>query len=98
MKTMIPCECGEILGGCCDGEGLRSQMAVVEWMPEHLRASHVAAGNVGYWPHNGSQRVHVLPGCVQHIDQDEWVRVISGADDGGPTEADLRGEVTHDPR
>jgi len=78
MKTTLtPCRCGEILGGCCDGEGLRSEMVLVEWMPHDLRASHTAAGNKGYWPHNGAQRLRVLPQCVAYIDQDEWTRVVT---------------------
>ena len=82
--TKISCRCGEILGGCCDGEGVRSAMVLVEWMPLDLRSSHVAAGGrglstSGYWPHNGSVRLHVLPSCMQHIDRDEWVRVVRDA-------------------
>lgn len=29
---------------------------VIERMPEHLRASHEAAGNWGRYPHNGAER------------------------------------------
>lgn len=76
-KNLTPCECGEILGQECMHAGNAKAMAVVEWMPEFLRASHVAAGNSGYWPHNGSVRLRVMPQCLPYLDQDEWTRVVS---------------------
>ena len=33
-----------------------AQMVIVEVMPDHLVASHEAAGNWGVWPHNGAER------------------------------------------
>jgi hypothetical protein len=35
-------------------------VAVIETMPEHLRASHRAANNWGTYPHNGAERSVVL--------------------------------------
>ena len=62
------CECGEVTGVRCEWSGPREQTVVVEWMPEHLRASHEAAGNGGVYPHNGAERLRVYADCADHID------------------------------
>jgi hypothetical protein len=40
-------------------------MVTVETMPEHLRASHEAAGNSGSYPHNGAVRLTVTRACAR---------------------------------
>lgn len=32
------------------------KLVLVEYMPVHLRATHKAAGNAGFFPYNGSER------------------------------------------
>jgi hypothetical protein len=53
-------------------------MVTVEWMPEHLRASHEAAGNSGRYPANGARRIAVSRSCANAmIEHDgEWVRIV----------------------
>ena len=63
--SRIRCECGVMTGRLCDGFGDPAEMVMVEWMPEHFRASHEAAGNAGEWPHNGASRVLCLPSCAE---------------------------------
>lgn len=53
------CQCGEATGTRCTWIGPRAETVVVEWMPEHLRASHAAARNSGGYPHNGALRLRV---------------------------------------
>lgn len=38
------CECGEWSGVACEWSGDESDLVFVDWMPEHFRASHEAAG------------------------------------------------------
>lgn len=40
---------------------------IVERMPEHLRASHIAAGNWGSYPSNGAERV-----IMERVDTALW--------------------------
>lgn len=68
LKT--PCECGEITGHFCAGE--TAHPVTVEHMPEHLRASHVAAGNRGRHPHNGSVRLQLHPECAVTLVDGDW--------------------------
>lgn len=81
------CECGEIMGEACAWSGPISETVVVEYMPDHLRSSHLAAGNSGRWPHNGAARIRVERTCaarVTHVwvdgdqtdDLDEWVSIV----------------------
>lgn len=63
----VHCECGRTLGVRCQWTGPRSETVVVEWMPESLRASHVAAGNRGVYPHNGAERLRVEASCADRI-------------------------------
>lgn len=54
---------------------------LIEWR-EHLRASHVAAGNCGAWPHNGSIRVAAEKSCAaMAVEADpDWASIVEGAD------------------
>ncbi len=60
---MNRCECGVITGHRCPWEGNPYDMITIEWMPDPLRASHVAAGSRGVYPHNGAARLRVGPRC-----------------------------------
>lgn len=51
--------------------------SLIEYMPEHLRASHVAARNSGTYPHNGAQRVYVEGEISASQLHPEWAEVIS---------------------
>lgn len=64
------CQCGEATGERCAWSGPRDQMATVDWMPEHLRESHRAAGNAGAYPHNGALRLRVHPDCAELLADD----------------------------
>lgn len=57
------CQCGEWSGERCEGE-LGDDAVTVEFMPEYLRQSCIAAGNRGRYPHNGSVRIRVTPECA----------------------------------
>lgn len=72
------CQCGEWSGDPCQWSGPASGMVTVEWMPEHLRASHEAAGNSGRYPANGARRIAVSRSCANAmIEHDgEWVRIV----------------------
>lgn len=52
---------------------------VIEFMPRYLRSSHEAAGNAGFYPHNGSCRVAVTGTWAGEIDP-VWSEVVTGAD------------------
>lgn len=77
MEKSNQCECGEVFGERCARE-LGNDAVAVEWMPEHLRASHAAAGNAGSFPLNGASRLRCAPACASMIaDQDpEWSRTL----------------------
>lgn len=58
-------------------------IVLVETMPRRLRESHVAAGNAGAYPHNGSIRVLMdRENAMQH--DDDWTVIMRSA-----TAADL---------
>ena len=65
----VHCECGEFDGGGgpCDWWGPVVETVVVEFMPEHLRASHEAAGNAGIYPHNGAVRIRCERSCADRL-------------------------------
>jgi hypothetical protein len=71
---------------------------LIEYMPVHLRASHLAAGNAGIYPHNGAKRVWVTGDCrpaVDHLDE-RWasvVRVAARLPDGETTLIDIPAEA-----
>lgn len=67
------CESGTATGEPCAWDGDADDLVTVEWMPEHLRSSHEAAGNWGEYPHNGAERLRCCPGCAEMLqaEQDE---------------------------
>lgn len=81
------CQCGEYTGERCAWIGSPTETVVVEYMPEHLRASHEAAGNRGVYPHNGAARIrcerscadritHIWVGGEQTDEPDPWVGIV----------------------
>jgi hypothetical protein len=69
------CQCGEWSGVRCATQGSVSAFAKVEFMPEHLRASHEAAHNRGSYPHNGARRILVSAECAAEMIEHDgaWV-------------------------
>ena len=65
----VHCECGEWSGEACNWRGPRADTVIVEFMPEHLRASHEAAGggDRGVYPHNGAVRIRCERSCAARI-------------------------------
>lgn len=80
MDNNNRCECGQWSGTACEGT-LGEDAVTVEYMPDSLRASHVAAGNHGCYPANGAVRIRVTPECATMMldDGDEWCSVINAA-------------------
>ena len=74
----VRCECGEWSGERCNANAMRDDMVTVEYMPDHLRSSHQAAGNTGTHPVNGSVRILVTQECADAmIEHDgDWVSVL----------------------
>lgn len=73
----VPCESGEWFGKPCGDAGLPEHMATVEYMPQHLRASHDASRNCGCWPANGARRITCCDWCATRIvKQDEWASIV----------------------
>ncbi len=87
MTTMneTRCNCGEWSGEACCWSGPASETVLVEFMPDHLRGSHAAAGNSGLYPHNGACQIRVERSCAERmIETDgEWCEII---DRGSPVE------------
>lgn len=57
-------------------------LVVLERMPEHLKASHRAAGNWGQYPHNGAEReVMTMEEALREVagDPDEYTAIVTGA-------------------
>lgn len=75
------CECGQWSGNRCYAAYTDSSV-VVEFMPQWLRASHVAAGGGGrgVYPHNGARRINVTPACAEFMREadPEWVEIVVG--------------------
>lgn len=74
----MDCECGAWSGEACYWSGPIDETVVVEYMPEHLRASHLAAGDRGQWPQNGAVRIRVERSCAETmigLDPD-WVAIV----------------------
>lgn len=71
----VRCACGTITGVACEWSGAESETVNVEWMPEHLRASHEAAGNRGSYPHNGSQHLTLNRECAESL-ADDWTEIV----------------------
>lgn len=87
IDSIEQCECGDLTGDRCDWTGPIADTVILEYMPEHLRASHVAAGNRGWYPHNGANRIRVAKSCADlltHVwedgdmtsELDEWVSIV----------------------
>lgn len=55
-----------------------ADLVLVERMPEHLRASHEAAGNWGQYPLNGAKRVLTVAD-PEDFEGDEYDRIIRDA-------------------
>ena len=74
----VKCQCGQWSGEPCQWSGPKSKTMVVEFMPEHLRASHEAAGNSGNYPHNGAVRVRVEESCAALMAKTDgqWCAVV----------------------
>jgi hypothetical protein len=55
---------------------MTDRYTLIEYMPEHLRSSHRAAGNSGRYPHNGAERVYV-EGDIQASElHPNWASVV----------------------
>ncbi len=61
------CESGAATGEPCSWDGEADDLVTIEWMPEHLRASHEAAGNWGSYPANGAKRLRCCPACAEML-------------------------------
>lgn len=50
----------------------------VEYMPEHHRQSHIAAGNRGIYPHNGALRIDMHRDDVEDFlaEHGDWAHVV----------------------
>ena len=57
------CDSGTATGERCENVATTH----VDYMPEHLRESHRAAGNSGSYPANGSERLHVCADCAEML-------------------------------
>ena len=66
----VRCESGQATGERCAWTGLAGETEVVEWMPEHLRESHRAAGNSGAYPANGALRLRCCSACAEMLNDD----------------------------
>jgi len=67
VEEIVRCQCAEAFGEICSWTGPRSETVVLERMPDHLRASHRAAGNRGVYPENGAVRIRVARDCAELI-------------------------------
>lgn len=65
---------------------------LIEIMPLHLRASHIAAGNDGVYPANGAERVYVVGHVGSNWLHPRWARVVEDSIRDGdlPDDADVR--------
>lgn len=73
--TTVDCECGSITGERCGWSGPQGDTVRVEYMPEHLRASHATARNSGSYPANGAIRLRVERSCADRL-ADEWTTIL----------------------
>ena len=69
---LAKCESGQATGERCAFEDDADLLTEIEYMPEHLRASHEAAGNRGVYPANGALRLHVCQDCQEALVDDDW--------------------------
>ena len=68
---IVECECGYAGGVRCTWSDPIWQTTAYEYMPEHLRASHEAAGNSGSWPGNGAVVLRVEASCAERLSEEE---------------------------
>lgn len=75
---MTQCQCGWATCQDCVWTGDATDTVIVEYMPEHLRASHEVAGNRGEYPYNGATRLRVSRECAANMieDEPEWCAVV----------------------
>jgi hypothetical protein len=81
QQRSFDCACGQWSGYACANKAPRARLVILEFMPEELRASHAAAGNLGSFPHNGARRVLVTRECAVHVvaEDGDWARVVDQA-------------------
>lgn len=79
MAKHVECGCGAACGEKCTWSGPRSETVIVEWMPEHLRGSHVSANNRGTYPANGAIRFRAEKSCARSLVREDcdWARVVA---------------------
>jgi hypothetical protein len=72
------CGCGEWAGDACSAMAEPAEMVLVEWMPDHLRETHRAAGNRGFYASNGAIRSAVTAACAADMERldPEWVCIL----------------------
>jgi len=76
-ESTYRCLCGEITGERCAAERVEAaDLRAVEHMPEHLRASHEAAGTAGVYPHNGAVRLALHRECAERLADGEWTCIV----------------------
>jgi hypothetical protein len=77
-EPIVNCECGKALGEECEWRGKVSDTVTVEYMPDHLRDSHTAAGNSGTYPANGAIRFRAETSCAARILEfdEEWAQIL----------------------
>ena len=63
LVSQSRCDSGTATGERCENVATTH----VDYMPEHLRESHRAAGNSGSYPANGSERLHVCADCAEML-------------------------------
>jgi hypothetical protein len=62
------CGCGEVFGELCQWVGARSEMHGVWWMPDHYRASHLAAGVTAMSRRlGGATHLSLSPDCYGRV-------------------------------
>ena len=49
---------------------------LLEYMPVHLRAGHLAAGNSGRYPSNGAERVYVEGDVESRLLDPRWAEIV----------------------
>lgn len=76
-KEHVHCECGAVMGERCEWSGPAEETVEIEWMPEHVRASHATARNSGSYPHNGAVRLRCEVSCAERIAESdaEWTTI-----------------------
>jgi hypothetical protein len=79
MAKKYRCECGNWTGQLCNWSGPISELVVVEYMPEYLRQSQTASGNMGCHPNNGSVRVVAQRDCAEMLicEESDWSSIVS---------------------